>query len=87
MNNVKVVLVGDGLVGKTCFLITMTTNFFPGSSLPNVRMDYSSSLVRNGKAYQRTTTPVRHARITREGCSHRYSILRNLNPNPKGCVV
>ena len=52
MNNVKVVLVGDGLVGKTCFLFTMTTNFFPGSSLPNVRMDYSSSLVRNGKAYQ-----------------------------------
>lgn len=50
----KITIVGDGMVGKTCLLITYTQNEFPEEYIPTVFDNHACTITVDDKEYSLT---------------------------------
>ncbi|XP_077294606.1 ras-like GTP-binding protein RhoL [Arctopsyche grandis] len=51
---IKITIVGDGAVGKTCMLVTYTTRQFPNEYIPTVFDNFVDHLTVDGQSYNMT---------------------------------
>ncbi|CAH1398868.1 unnamed protein product [Nezara viridula] len=54
LRRLKITAVGDGLVGKTCLLITYTTQRFPVEYVPTVFDNFADTITVDGQEYNMT---------------------------------